>query len=119
LSKELTGYRFLDKDPSVDTYREALRKSGLSEDEALQLINDLGGPTIHTLRQWDKGKTRKPQHLSMAYAMMALGYHEQWVNHDTGDVLRSKFKDFPVSARVINLQDAALKRSAPRKAAKG
>lgn len=106
MSKELTGYRFLDKDPRIDLYREALRKSGLDPQD----IADQGGPCVRTLRSWDLGNTRKPQALSFAYAMMACGYHEQWVNPDNGDVLRAKFRDFPMG-RIVHLPT--------RKAAKG
>jgi hypothetical protein len=116
-SKELTGYRFLDKDPIVDLYREALRKSGLDPQD----ITNAGGPTVGTLLSWDRGNTRKPQRLSMAYAMMALGYHEEWINSRTGDVLKPRFKDFPTS-KVVHFEDAkraALARNTPRKTAKG
>lgn len=106
MSKELTGYRFLDKDPSIDLYREALRKSGVSEEQ----IHDMGGPTAHTLRMWDKGKTRKPQALGMAYAMAACGYFQQWTNPSTGDVLRPRFKDFHTPrAKVIPIGEGKKK----------
>jgi len=102
--KDITGYRFLDKDPIVDIYREAKRKSGLDEKD----IHEMGGPTVSTLRAWDKGKTKKPQRLSTTFAMMALGYHEEWVHNGTGDVLKPRFKEYPetrANRKVVRIEE--------------
>ena len=78
LPKSITGYRWLDKDPVIDVFREAMRKSGLSYDD----IASKSGVRPGTLRRWDKGDTKKPQHLTLRFAMEACGYREAWLGPD-------------------------------------
>ena len=87
LPKSVTGYRFLDKDPAIDTFREAMRKSGLT----FQQIALTSGVTAATLRKWDKGTTLKPQHLTLRFAMSACGFEEVWIDKE-GNKLKPDFK---------------------------
>jgi hypothetical protein len=83
----LTGYRFLQKDPIIDLYREAKRRSGMKELE----ISAICGVTLQTLRNWDFGKTRKPQHLTVRFALAALGIEEQYIDTKTGAVIQATY----------------------------
>lgn len=90
--KIVTGYRFLDKDPIIDDYREAVRKSGMTRKE----IEGHGGPKARTQLAWDKGDVRKPQSLSMASAMQIMGYLRAWINGETKDTIMTSRLKFPV-----------------------
>lgn len=69
-----TGYCFLDKDPIIDLWRSAFVKSGMTYVE----VSRISGITVGTLKKWDYGETRRPQHLTLAFAFRALGYTEHW-----------------------------------------
>lgn len=85
-AKSVSGWRWLDKDPVIDLFREAKRRSGLTD----QQIHEFGGPTPQTLLAWDLGTTKKPQRLSMEFAMQACGYKEQWVD-GKGSILKTTY----------------------------
>lgn len=88
-SKELTGYRFLQKDPVVDVYRFAKKKAGLTEKQ----IHERGGPPAATTRRWDYGQTKKPQHLTLVFAMRACGFDEQWVDAHGATIMNGYRKE--------------------------
>lgn len=86
LPKNVTGYRFLDKDPSIDLFRDAMRRSKMTyKDIALA-----SGVSESTLRAWDLGNVKKPQHLTLRFAMSAMGFREIFVNKE-GDVLEARY----------------------------
>lgn len=70
------GYRFLAQDPALDLFREAKRRSGKSFEE----ISEASGVTSGTLRKWEYGDVRKPQHITLRFAMEACGFEEVFVN---------------------------------------
>lgn len=77
----VTGYRFLDKDPIIDVFREAMRQSGKTASK----IADDAGLARTTTRGWDVGDTRRPQHVTLRAAMAACGYREVWMSN-TGNI---------------------------------
>lgn len=82
--KDRQGYRFIDKDPVIGLFQEAKRRSQLN----LKQIAEESRVALATLRSWDSGKTRKPQHATLRAALRACGYNEQFVNPRTGHMLR-------------------------------
>lgn len=80
LPKNVTGYRFLDKDPCVDLFRSAMDRTGMT----FQQISEKGGPAVETMRAWDLGTTKRPQHLTFRFAMSAMGFSEVYVDKDGG-----------------------------------
>jgi transcriptional regulator with XRE-family HTH domain len=67
-------YRFLDKDPIIDTLRTAIADSKLSHREIALRAN----LTPQTIRNWLYGSTHRPMHYSVAAVMNALSYRETW-----------------------------------------
>lgn len=63
------AYPFVDKDPVIDVLRTLKRDTEMTDTE----IKDGGGPTTSTLRNWFKGKTRRPQFATVAAAAVAMG----------------------------------------------
>ena len=81
LPKNVLGYRWLTKDPIVDVFRRAKEISGLTFAE----IALKSGVTEGTLRKWDYGTTKRPQHLTMRFALEACGFREVWRRIDGKD----------------------------------
>lgn len=96
LSKAVTGYRFLDKDPVIDAYRYAKEKSGLSEKD----IAAGTGLSVSTLVAWDRGKTRRPQHGTIRAAMEECGYKEGWFSDDGDRISVNYAKGTPKAKRI-------------------
>ncbi len=63
------AYPFVDKDPIIDVLRTVKSDSEMSDGQ----IHAAGGPTTSTLRNWFKGKTRRPQFATVAAAAVAMG----------------------------------------------
>lgn len=82
--RDSKGYRFIDKDPVIDLFREAVRRSGLKVSQ----IAKQSRVTPTTLHSWLGGKTRRPQHATLRAALNACGYNEQFINTTTGHMLR-------------------------------
>lgn len=104
-AKSVTGYRFLDKDPVIDYFREAMRRSGLTYAQ----IAVKSGITTQTLRKWDLGETRRPQAITLRFAMEACGFTEVWLDAE-GHKL-NKGLDAPPKARVVKFPRKAEKRA--------
>jgi predicted transcriptional regulator len=86
-TKTVTGYRWLARDPILDVFKAAKAASGKTNEE---IARD-SGVTQATLHKWDYGDTKKPQHLTLAAAMLACGYEETFRNHRTGDTLSASY----------------------------
>jgi transcriptional regulator with XRE-family HTH domain len=70
------SYNFVDKDPGIDKMRTIVQDElgrGKGVAQKLSTLSNVGASTIDN---WFNGKTRRPQHTTMAAAMAALGY--QW-----------------------------------------
>lgn len=64
------SYNFVDKDPAIDKIRTLMRDEGVSERE-MHILSNVSQSTIHN---WLEGKTRRPQHTTLAAAAAAVGY---------------------------------------------
>lgn len=70
-----SGYRWIDKDPIIDEILHLCKLDGRSLSAIA--INAFLSPT--TLHNWDKGKTRKPNNVSIDFTLRALGYERRIV----------------------------------------
>lgn len=70
------GYRFIDKDPIIDVFRTGLQDSGLTPKD----VADGSGIAVGTLYNWLSGKTRRPQHATIKFALKEVGitYEPRW-----------------------------------------
>jgi len=64
------SYNFRDKDPVIDRVRTILQDQGVT----YQYVENKSGVTDTTLRNWFQGKTRRPQHATVAAVLGCLGY---------------------------------------------
>jgi DNA-binding transcriptional regulator YiaG len=64
------GYRFVDRDPILDEISRLITDSGLSA----QTIAMRSGVTARTITNWQNGRTKKPQNLTVDHVLIALGY---------------------------------------------
>jgi hypothetical protein len=77
-------YRFIDKDPVIDETRTIVQDVGLMT--RLQVVADLSGVGVGTLRNWFTGGTRKPQNATVMAVVTALGYERKFVRSRTLDI---------------------------------
>lgn len=68
------GYRFIDKDPTLIELLILIEKSGKS----WARISRETGVSYTTLRNWELGKTRRPQNVTMEFVARAVGYRRVW-----------------------------------------
>lgn len=80
------AYPFVDKDPIIDVLRTIKRDVEMKDSE----IRDAGGPTTGTLRNWFKGKTRRPQFATVAAAAVAMGSTSLPLTSEGRQKLKSK-----------------------------
>lgn len=64
------SYSFIDKDPAIDKIRTIVEDAGVNEDQ----LHVLSGVGQATFASWFRGKTKRPQHTTLAAAAGALGY---------------------------------------------
>jgi hypothetical protein len=64
------SYSFIDKDPIIDKVRTIVEDSGRS----YNYIESKSGVTSATLNNWFNGKTKRPQHCTVAAVARCLGY---------------------------------------------
>jgi len=76
------GYRFTDRDPVLILVTRVITDSGM----ALKAIENKCGVTAHTMRQWQSGKTKRPQNATVDMVLRTLGYTRQVIAPD-GKVL--------------------------------
>lgn len=69
-TKANTGYRWRDKDPILDLVNHLIDESHMS----LQGISNKCGVSYSTLRNWQVGKTKKPQAVTVKFVLEAIGY---------------------------------------------
>lgn len=80
------SYMFTNKDPVIDEMRTLMQTqygNGKIDAKAMQEVEDDGGPTATTMRNWFYGKTRRPQNASIEAAGRAIGMKRVWVKHKT------------------------------------
>lgn len=71
------GYRYIDKDPDMDTIKKIMDDSGLSIPEIVVACG--GNISETTLRNWEIGKTRRPQNYTLNTVANGLGWERMWV----------------------------------------
>jgi hypothetical protein len=71
--KSYRAYRFTGADPAIAEVRAIIGK-----DMSLKEVEKDGGPTAGTMRNWFKGKTKRPQNCTLEAAGRALGYERVW-----------------------------------------
>jgi hypothetical protein len=78
--KTYSAYLFRDKDPVIDELRTLIENEAggrLAHNHLIRIEND-GGPSVTTMRNWFFGKTRRPQSPTVEAAGRALGYRRVW-----------------------------------------
>lgn len=80
MSKLYGAYRFRTKDPVIDQLRTIIedhyghRVNG----KDLRQIEEAGGPSTGTMRNWFFGKTRRPTNPTIEAAGRAVGWQRTW-----------------------------------------
>lgn len=64
------SYNFVDKDPAIDKLRTVVQREKVSQKN----LGILSGVSPTTITNWFEGKTKRPQHTTLAAAAAALGY---------------------------------------------
>lgn len=62
-------------DPVIEQVLELLEDSSMKQSQA----SDLSGVSTSTIRNWSKGKTRRPQNATIEAVGRAAGYGRKWV----------------------------------------
>jgi len=100
------SYNFVDgKDPAIDKLRTIVQDEGVTE----QQLHVLSGVGQQTFGSWFRGKTRRPQHATLAAAAAALGY----------DWTLQKIKKVDVATELPKAQRWLDRREEERKASRG
>jgi len=92
-------YSYIDKNPVIDKVRTLIQDEGLMK--KLPIVHEISGVSTSTLDNWFNGKTRSPQHATIAAVITSLGYQEQFVK--TKDVDLEKERE--VAAKWQEAQD--------------
>lgn len=66
-------YRHIDKDPIIDIIRTEAQRGGDLKTEQLERIAHDSGVSVHTIRNWFFGDTRRPHNLTVRFVLEALG----------------------------------------------
>ena len=77
-------YNFIDKNPVIDKVRTLVQDEGLIK--KLSTVHDISGVSITTLDNWFNGKTRSPQHATIAAVITSLGYQDEFVKKRDIDI---------------------------------
>lgn len=70
--------RSIDRDPELDVVMEAVHQSPKS----LAQISRESGVSLTTIRNWDLGRTRRPQRVTMEFVLRACGRRMVIVTED-------------------------------------
>jgi len=69
-TKADTGYRWRDRDPILDLVNHLVQQSPMTYTQ----ISVSCGVSQSTLRNWDRGKTKRPQAVTVKFVLRAIGY---------------------------------------------
>jgi transcriptional regulator with XRE-family HTH domain len=75
------SYNYVDKDPAIDKLRTVLQDEKVSHKN----LSVLSGVSPTTISNWFDGKTKRPQHTTLAAAAAALGYDWELTHTQTMD----------------------------------
>jgi hypothetical protein len=76
------AYMFRGADPAIADIKEFV---GTTDHKSLAHIEKDGGPAQSTLRNWFKGKTKRPQNCTIEAAGRALGMKRVWIRSNPKD----------------------------------
>lgn len=81
------AYVFVNKDPAIDAIRTIMQdhfgKRNLARADYKE-VEEQGGPSAGTVKQWFEGKTRRPQNATLEAAGRAIGYQRVWAKMRNG-----------------------------------
>lgn len=69
------GYRYGDKDPIITLVLNSIDEKGLTFNQ----VSTQTGVTMNTLRNWDTGTTKRPQHATVSIIMDRIGLQARWL----------------------------------------
>jgi|SRR6187402_801858 len=81
-------YNMIDKNPVIDKVRTLVQDEGLIK--KLGIVHEISGVSTTTLDNWFNGKTRSPQHATIAAVITSLGYKEEFVKDHAIDVEKER-----------------------------
>lgn len=108
----LRTYRWVDKDPIVDTLRTAFEETGLNKNQVSELSGVAGG----TLKGWFEGATRRPSNSTSTAVLAALGcVRRDHLNRD-GTVTPGyeRVRDYDWRKELDKAADFWVKQNSPR-----
>jgi len=75
------SYVFRNKDPEIDVMRTLVQDhfGGRLSGKQFSQIEEDGGPTSATMRNWFFGTTKRPQNATLEAAGRAMGFRRKWV----------------------------------------
>ena len=68
-----TGYRWQDADPVLEFIRNDITDSGWP----LTYVAERSGVSVSTLRNWQNGKTKHPQNVTVEAVLRGLGWRRE------------------------------------------
>jgi transcriptional regulator with XRE-family HTH domain len=68
----------------IDKVRTLIQDEGLFK--KLGIVHEISGVSASTLNNWFHGETRRPQHITVAAVVTALGYREEFVKEKEIDI---------------------------------
>ena len=77
------SYLFRNKDPVIDRLRTIIA----DQDVTFTYIENKSGVTAKTLHNWFQGRTRRPQHCTVAAVAAALGFTVAFVPQSAPNVV--------------------------------
>lgn len=102
-------YSYIDKNPVIDKVRTLVQDEGLIK--KLGIVHEISGVSTSTLDNWFNGKTRSPQHATIAAVITSLGYQEEFVKKKDIDIEKER----GVAAAWLEKQEKREQRTAPKK----
>ena len=80
-------YRHIDKDPVLDLLRTVAEEQDAQLSNAfLERLSRESGISVSTLYSWWKGKTKRPQHLTVKFVALALNCRLKLLRDDGREV---------------------------------
>ena len=83
MTKAYQSYLFRNKDPVIDRLRTLIADADVSH----QYIENKSGVTARTLYAWFHGKTKRPQHCTIAAVAAALGFEVTFTSSQPANVV--------------------------------
>jgi hypothetical protein len=101
-------YNYIDKNPVIDKVRTIIQDEGLIQ--KLGIVHEVSGVSTSTLDNWFNGKTRSPQHATIAAVITSLGYQEEFVKKKEIDIEKER----GIAASWLERQEKQRERAKPK-----